>query len=257
MNLEGRPQRLRRAVAPPAGWDELEFFARLAQRFGLEARPWAAPARRRARCPAAARGGRTGRATAGPARRAGSRATASRSSATGRSSPAPPSNASPSSSSSGRSPEVELPDAARHARSASAPATRVTRALERNVTRAQGAAQPPPADRRRAGRGRSRRRARRDGVDREGLTWIRRSLNQPWWIDVPKSLLIINIVMLVFAYMTLHRAQAARADAAALRPEPRRAVRAAPADRRPRQARAQGDLLSGERHRAPHRVLAR
>ncbi len=44
VNLEGRPQRLRRAVAPPAGWDELEFFARLAQRFGLEARPWAAPA---------------------------------------------------------------------------------------------------------------------------------------------------------------------------------------------------------------------
>ena len=28
-------------------------------------------------------------------------------------------------------------------------------------------------------------------------------LNQPWWIDVIKSLVIINIVMLVFAYMTL------------------------------------------------------
>jgi NADH-quinone oxidoreductase subunit G len=39
VNLEGRAQRLRRAVAPP-GWDELEFFARLAQRFGIEVSPW-------------------------------------------------------------------------------------------------------------------------------------------------------------------------------------------------------------------------
>jgi NADH-quinone oxidoreductase subunit G len=39
INLEGRVQRLRRAVEPP-GWDELEFFARLAQRFGVEIDPW-------------------------------------------------------------------------------------------------------------------------------------------------------------------------------------------------------------------------
>jgi NADH-quinone oxidoreductase subunit G len=39
VNLEGRPQRQRRAVQPP-GWDELEFFARLARRFGVEAEPW-------------------------------------------------------------------------------------------------------------------------------------------------------------------------------------------------------------------------
>jgi NADH-quinone oxidoreductase subunit G len=39
VNLEGRPQRLRRAVQPP-GWDELQFFARLAQRFGLDESPW-------------------------------------------------------------------------------------------------------------------------------------------------------------------------------------------------------------------------
>jgi len=39
VNLEGRPQRLRRAVAPP-GWDELEFFGRLAQRFGIDVDPW-------------------------------------------------------------------------------------------------------------------------------------------------------------------------------------------------------------------------
>ena len=39
VNLEGRPQRLRRTVQPP-GCDELEFFAKLAQRFGVEAEPW-------------------------------------------------------------------------------------------------------------------------------------------------------------------------------------------------------------------------
>ena len=39
VNLEGRHQRQRRAVQPP-GWDELEFFARLAQRFGVDVSPW-------------------------------------------------------------------------------------------------------------------------------------------------------------------------------------------------------------------------
>ena len=40
VNLEGRPQRQRRAVAPPAEDDELVFFARLAGRFGVEVDPW-------------------------------------------------------------------------------------------------------------------------------------------------------------------------------------------------------------------------
>jgi NADH-quinone oxidoreductase subunit G len=39
VNLEGRKQRLRRAVEPPFG-DELEFFAALAGRFGLQIDPW-------------------------------------------------------------------------------------------------------------------------------------------------------------------------------------------------------------------------
>jgi NADH-quinone oxidoreductase subunit G len=39
VNLEGRKQRLRRAVEPPFG-DELEFFATLASRFGLQVDPW-------------------------------------------------------------------------------------------------------------------------------------------------------------------------------------------------------------------------
>jgi predicted molibdopterin-dependent oxidoreductase YjgC len=43
VNLEGRPQRQRRAVQP-SGWDELEFFARLAARFGIELDGWAHPA---------------------------------------------------------------------------------------------------------------------------------------------------------------------------------------------------------------------
>jgi NADH-quinone oxidoreductase subunit G len=42
VNLEGRPQRLRRAVASP--WpDELEVLARLGERLGVEIAPWAAP----------------------------------------------------------------------------------------------------------------------------------------------------------------------------------------------------------------------
>ena len=39
VNLEGRPQRQRRTVAPPSE-DELAFFARLAGRFGVEVDPW-------------------------------------------------------------------------------------------------------------------------------------------------------------------------------------------------------------------------
>jgi NADH-quinone oxidoreductase subunit G len=42
VNLEGRPQRLRRAVEPP-GRDELEWLARLAGRFGVAVDPWAEP----------------------------------------------------------------------------------------------------------------------------------------------------------------------------------------------------------------------
>jgi len=42
VNLEGRPQRLRRAVVP-FGPDELEWLAQLAERFGVAIDPWAAP----------------------------------------------------------------------------------------------------------------------------------------------------------------------------------------------------------------------
>jgi NADH-quinone oxidoreductase subunit G len=43
VNLEGRPQRLRRAVVP-SGPDELEWLARLGGRLGVEIDPWSAPA---------------------------------------------------------------------------------------------------------------------------------------------------------------------------------------------------------------------
>jgi predicted molibdopterin-dependent oxidoreductase YjgC len=42
VNLEGRPQRLRRAVVP-SGHDELEWLARLGERLGVAIDPWAAP----------------------------------------------------------------------------------------------------------------------------------------------------------------------------------------------------------------------
>jgi NADH-quinone oxidoreductase subunit G len=42
VNLEGRPQRLRRAVVP-TGPDELEWLARLAERLGVAVDAWAAP----------------------------------------------------------------------------------------------------------------------------------------------------------------------------------------------------------------------
>ena len=42
VNLEGRPQRLRRAVVPN-GPDELEWLSQLAERFGIAVDPWAAP----------------------------------------------------------------------------------------------------------------------------------------------------------------------------------------------------------------------
>jgi NADH-quinone oxidoreductase subunit G len=40
VNLEGRPQRQRKAVEPPGGWTELEFLSRLAERFELAIPAW-------------------------------------------------------------------------------------------------------------------------------------------------------------------------------------------------------------------------
>ena len=65
VNLEGRPQRLRRAVIPPAP-DEIAWIAKLAERFGVEIDPHArAVAAERARSASAA-GGAGGRVPTGP-----------------------------------------------------------------------------------------------------------------------------------------------------------------------------------------------
>ncbi len=57
VNLEGRPQRQRKAAEPPGGTSELEFFSRLAERFGLSISAWAGdlPAERAPLEPAAER----------------------------------------------------------------------------------------------------------------------------------------------------------------------------------------------------------
>ena len=134
MNLEGRLQRLRRAVIPPCP-DELAWIAKLAERFGVEVSPHAplvfaeisercyggldytgSASERRCRARAAERR-RCRRLRRPPKREA--KATASASSPTGRSSRARPSIASPSSSSSGPA-----------RRSSSRPTTRARLGLE-------------------------------------------------------------------------------------------------------------------------------
>ena len=68
--------------------------------------------------------------------------------------------------------------------------------LQRNVGRASRPGRPEPRRRRRPRRGRARGRPpprRRGG---EGMT-------EPWWISVIKSLIIINLVLVGFAYLTL------------------------------------------------------
>jgi NADH-quinone oxidoreductase subunit G len=72
VNLEGRPQRLRRAVSPPAP-DELEFFAELAGRFEVQVDSWAgaAPDEQAPLPPAAERGAGVKAPAAGRAARPG------------------------------------------------------------------------------------------------------------------------------------------------------------------------------------------
>ena len=77
-------------------------------------------------------------------------------------------------------------------------------------------------------------------------------MSEPWWISIIKAFVIINLVMVTFAYLTLARAQAAGPHAAPLRPEPRGPVRPAAADRRPRQAGPQGGVRAVERDLLPY-----
>ena len=138
--------------------------------------------------------------------RAGAAAAAGRgllaSCATARSSPAPPSSASRSSSSSGRSPRSScLGDAGARPRHPDRRRVRVSsNGTARELDRA---AEPPAPRRRRPDRGRARRGPRRRACRCEqGLTPDTSNLNQPWWIDVIKAFVVINLVMLCFAYVT-------------------------------------------------------
>ena len=75
------------------------------------------------------------------------------------------------------------------------------------------------------------------------------AMTEPWWISIIKALVIINLVHGHVRVPDAGRAQGDGAHAAPLRPEPRRPVRPAAADRRPRQARAQGGVRAVERDR--------
>ena len=107
VNLEGRPQRLRRAVVPE-GPDELEWLAQLAERFGVAVEPWAAPtAAEHAELPPGRRVRLDAARPAGRDREAGGAGPRARP-LHARSSAAPRWSASRSSSSSARATEVEL-----------------------------------------------------------------------------------------------------------------------------------------------------
>ena len=129
------------------------------------------------------------------------------------------------------------------------PGRRGQRPLQRHLGRASRA-------REQDSRGRSRPSGRRA---RPGSRHARggRRMNEPWWIDVIKAVVIINLLLGDVRVPDVGRAEAARAHAAALRPQPSRPVRPPPADRRPGQADPQGELLPPVRGRAPlHRSAA-
>ncbi len=93
-------------------------------------------------------------------------------------------------------PEVELSqeDAARRGIAAG---DEVARALERHLRRAPGARQPEAARGCRAHRRRARGRAARDGGGGEGLMEVE------WYVSLIQAFVVINLVMVTFAYLTL------------------------------------------------------
>ena len=63
-------------------------------------------------------------------------------------------------------------------------------------------------------------------------------MTEPWWISLIKAVVVVNVAARPLRVPDAGRAQGDGTDAAPLRPEPRRQVRAAAAVRRPRQARS-------------------
>ena len=116
---------------------------------------------------------------------------------------------------------------------------RVNRRLVEGVARVAERARGRPAPARRGG----------EAVSFPALLLSSGSNGEPWWISVIKAAIVINLVLFTFAYLTL--AERKMMGRMQLRYGPNRVgpVRAAAADRRPRQADPQGELLPGGRDR--------
>ena len=216
VNLEGRLQRLRRTVIPPVP-DELAWLAKLAERFGVELSPHPAlvfaelseriyggmpfgavgeraplpdrtPYEAPLPAPAAPVPPRRGAAGGALPRHAEAAALPAALRRTGR-------RAGPGA----HLPAARARDRAR-IRRRRAPSDRERRhgqrPLERNLGRAAGPRQPRARRRHRTDRRGVRRRSPPRGRGGEGV-------NEPWWVSVIKSVIIINLVMGAFAYLTL------------------------------------------------------
>ena len=198
-NMEGRVQRVRRAVIPP-GPDELAWLSKLAERFDVALSPYASLVHEELfGTPFEDLG-----ATA-PLRRLGRRAPDRRADSRGRRAPARPLPAALFRPRRRARREVPLPAARRVGRPRPrrrAPARRARRrrgdrAHQRDVGDAARACSPQPAERCRARARRFGRRARaRHGRGDARVTEV-------WWISAIKAVVIINLVLVGFAYLTL------------------------------------------------------
>ena len=196
VNLEGRPQRQRRAVAPP-GEDELAFFAGLARRFGVEVDPWPTMLPDdHAALPEVEEPDAAVAAPKQPPRRRGQglALVRYRSLFSG-----PAVERVPQLQFQRPADEVELSYEDASARGIAA-GDDGDGLLERHEPRAPGPGEPPAARRGRPHPVRARRGPARPRRGEGGL--MDQSLNQPWWIDVIKALVVINLVMVAFAYST-------------------------------------------------------
>ena len=216
LNLEGRLQRLRRTVIPPVP-DEIAWLAKLAERFGVELSPY----------PSAVFAELSGLIYGGMAfGEVGERAplpdrTPYEAPSPAPAAPVPPAAAPPGEHFLGtlklqryrplfagpavervpelafQRPEPVIELAADDAeRRQIAKRRQRQRPLERDVGRAARAGQPRARRRHRTDRRGARRGSPPRGRGGEGVT-------EPWWVIVIKSVIVINLVMGAFAYLTL------------------------------------------------------
>ena len=250
VNLEGRPQRLRRAVIPPAP-DEIAWIAKLAERFGVDDRPARARRSRRGASPARAR-----RAPSAP------RQLPAAAEERGRRRAAPLQLVRYRSLFSGpggrarRGAPVPAPRrrdralaARREVRGISTGDEVVVRSNGTSVAAARprrtGSSSTAPSARPRStcatlDQGR--------GGEQAAVTTA-----SPGGSALIKALIFINVLLISMAFLTLYERKLLAPDAAALRPEPRRPEGRPPAVRRPGQDGAQGGVRAGggDRHPLP------